>query len=166
MVNDAQLSEKAANQPCVESKGVNPLFYDPDKEYTTLPNGVIRISPKNPPYEISDRELTATLFEIPYGKVVREEDLFNWLQRKHHVKAVRLDYGASMRNWNRPDIPYWRVVSQTGLASGVLYPRGLQKLKLESEGITLKQVNRSYKVENLSRHLYQFGSDADEWNCF
>lgn len=159
----AQLPEKVANQSCLERRLDELRLNDPDKEYTALPNGVIKISPKYPPYEIPDRELTATLFEIPYGMVVREDDLREWIQRKHQVKAVRLDYDAALRNWRRPDIPYWRVVSRTGCATGLLYPQERQIQKLESEGITIKQVNRSYKVENLSRHLYQFGSDADEW---
>ena len=86
MIQNTQLPEKATNQPCMESEQVNRLLCDPDKEYTTLTKRIIRISPKYPPYRIPDSELIPILFEIPYGMVVREEDLHEWIKKKYHVK--------------------------------------------------------------------------------
>ena len=140
----------------------NLSYYDPDMEYTTLPNGVTRITPKVPPYQISDKELTAALFEIPYGMVVRENDLLERFQKKHNVRFASIDYSAYWRNWNRWDIPYWRVVSSNGRANGLLVQQDEQILKLKEEGLAVERVYNSFKVVDWKNHLYQFGSDEDE----
>jgi len=166
MIQNTQLPEKATNQPCMESEQVNRLLCDPDKEYTTLTKRIIRISPKYPPYRIPDSELIPILFEIPYGMVVREEDLHEWIKKKYHVKSVWIDFEISLRTWRRPDIPYWRVVSKTGCATGVLCSKEKQIQKLQDEWIELRIVNRAYKVVDLSKHLYQFGSGVFERSDF
>ena len=162
MIQDTQTLKRANNQSCHGENGRKPYRYDPDMEYTALPNGVTRIAPKVPPYQISDKELTAALFEIPYGMVVRENDLLERFQKKHNVRFASIDYSVYWRNWNRRDIPYWRVVSSNGRANGLLVPQDEQILKLKEEGLAVERVYNSFKVVDWKNHLYQFDPDEDE----
>ena len=100
--------------------------------------------------------------KIPAGKISRQEDIFEFISNIYGKKVYELPKRAlPALDVNGNDIPYWRIVSNSGgiLGTARMVSREYQKELLEKEGIPVIQrgnMEGSYRVDNYKDHLFDF----------
>ncbi len=114
------------------------------------------------PYKLVDySEYIEALKKVPFGKITRDDDIYEYLAKKHNVNRVELSGHRPLQDAFDKKYPYWRVVSTRGFLceDRFLYSVGEQKRLLEAEGLKIIQAGaggKSLKVENYKNYLYDF----------
>lgn len=128
----------------------------------TSPKQSYTYYPAHPVKYIPMKEYIDLLCQVPAGKITRIEDIEHYLEKKHGVSHVQIDYGVNFDNPLWEGIPIWREVSSRGMLQNTLHcSREEQESKLRQEGHNIVPCGanqRSLKVENYRDFLFDFTS--------
>lgn len=146
-------SDKLAQ--CVKSK----MIYEP------LPSdneNVVVLMPLDFSGAVSPHMYVQLLRKIPRGMITRWEDMNDYISKIYNLKSIpRVSDTFPYIDSNNNDLPYWKIVSQTGvLFSSTLCDKDKQKEMLKKEGIEIVQRGSkedSYKVKDYKSLLFDFG---------
>lgn len=124
--------------------------------------------PSIPAKPISMQEYIDLLCKVPAGKVTRMIDIERYLEKRHRVAHVSIEFTVNYANPLWEGIPLWREVSTRGMLQDTkLCSRDNQEAKLRSEGLSVVPCGayqRSLKVENYVDYLYDFDDLSETGN--
>lgn len=137
-------------------------------ESIEIDNHAVDYIPPIPVKPISMQEYIDLLYKVPAGKVTRMIDIERYLEKRHGVAHVNIEFTVNYANPLWEGIPLWREVSTRGMLQDTkLCSRDNQEAKLREEGLSVVPCGayqRSLKVENYVDYLYDFDNLSETGN--
>lgn len=114
--------------------------------------------PAKPSFQVTAKEYLDLVCQVPAGRITRNEEINDFLAKRHNVERVEIEYMSPLDNPFLEGIPWWRVVSSRGMLFDQLFhPREEQKEMLEKDGLSIVPCGaygKSLKVDHYKDFLY------------
>lgn len=115
--------------------------------------------PAKPSFKVSMQEYMELVCQVPAGRITRNEEIHDFLARKHSAERVEIVFTSLNDNPLSDGIPWWRVVSSRGmLYDQMFHNRDEQKKMLENDGLSIVSCGaygKSLKVDNYKDLLFK-----------
>lgn len=112
-----------------------------------------------PSVKVSMQEYVDLICQVPVGRITRNEEIQDFLARKHSADRVEIVFASLNDNPRWDGIPWWRVVSSRGmLYDQMFHDRDEQKKMLENDGLSVVHCGaygKSLKVDNYKDLLFK-----------
>ena len=129
----------------------------------SLPKNMrIEYIPKFPATLVSETEYFDALYKVPAGKVIRWDDIMEYLRCKHDAKRVELIPDKILTCDEKMLILVWRKLSTRGFLQDSMWcNRESQEEMLKAGGLTVVPYGayrKSLKAEDYQKYLFDFKS--------